>query len=109
MIVEDNSEFRKMLKKLFRDLFSDVFEAESGEEAIDKYNKYRPEWVFMDIGLKKMDGITAARYITCEHPKAKIVMVSQFNNPRIINAAMKAGAVDYVTKDDISKLFKIIQ
>jgi CheY-like chemotaxis protein len=109
MIVEDNSEFRKILKKIFAGYFSEVFETDDGEEAIQNYEKYKPDWVFMDIGIKKLDGIVATRRIVNKHPKAMIVMVSQYNNPRIINASLKAGAFDYVTKDDISKLIKIIK
>lgn len=108
MIVEDNAEFRKMLNKLFAEYFSEVFETDNGEEAITVFEKHKPDWVFMDIGIEKMDGISVTKRIIKKYPKAMIVMVSQYNNQRIVNAAMKAGAVDYVTKDDISKLFKII-
>ena len=108
MIVEDSSEFRKMLIKLFSPHFTEIIETDNGVDAVQKYERHKPDWVFMDISIKKSDGISVTKQIINKHPKAMIVMVSQYNNPRIINAAMNAGAVDYVNKDDISRLFKII-
>lgn len=109
MIVEDNTDFREMLKKIFNPYFSVILETDNGEEAVEKYNKNTPDWVFMDIKINGMDGISAAKIIKDKHPEAMIVMVSNYNNQRIINAAMKAGALGFVPKDDISKLFKLIK
>lgn len=108
MLVEDNLEFRNMLKNLFVKYFSEIIETDNGDDALEKFDIHRPDWVFMDISLAKSDGISSTRKIKLKHPEAKIVMVSQYNNPRIINASLKAGAFDFVTKDDISNLFNII-
>jgi len=108
MIVEDNLEFRVLLRKLLEEHFTGIYETDSGEEALRIYESKEPDWVFMDIEIRKLDGITAARQIVSKYPEAKIVMLSQYINPKVIRAAMKAGAVEYVTKDDISKLFNII-
>ena len=109
MIVEDNLNFRSYVKDLFKVSFSEIYETSSGKEAVEKYKMSRPDIVFMDVNIEELDGIKATKKIISEYPDAKIVMVSQYNEPKIRKAAIAAGVIDYVTKDDISKLFEVIK
>lgn len=108
LIVEDNLDFRKILKELFSEHFKRIYETSSGKEAIQKYKMGRPDWVFMDIGIEELDGISTTKEIIKAFPNAKIVIVSQYNEQKIIDKAKDAGAKDYVVKQDISRLFEII-
>lgn len=109
MIVEDNVNFKKLIKKHFGESFTDIYETSNGVEAIEKYRKEKPDIVFMDINIIELDGISTTKKIINEFPEAKIVMVSQDNSPKIIKASKDAGAIEYVTKDDLSKLFEIVK
>jgi len=109
MIVEDNLIFRRYVKDLFKESFSDIYETSSGKEAVEKYKTKRPDIVFMDVNIEELDGIKATKKILSEYPNAKIFMVSQYNEPKIIKAARNAGVIDYVSKDDLSKLFEVVK
>lgn len=109
MIVEDKLNFRGLVRNLFLETFTDIYETSSGLEAVEKYKSKTPELVFMDINIEKLDGISTTKKILNEFPKAKIVIVSQYNSPKISKAAKDAGAIDYVTKDDLSRLFEIVK
>ena len=107
MIVEDSVNMRKFLTGLFKDRFTDIYETSSGREAVELYRLHLPDMVFMDVNIEELDGIKTTKKIKSEYPEAKIVMVSQYNNPKIMKAAADAGATDYVIKDDLSRLFDI--
>ncbi len=109
MIVEDNLNFREMVKNLFQESFSDIYETSSGSEAVEKYKTNLPDLVFMDVNIEGLDGIKTTKKILIEYPQAKIVMVSQYDNLKITKAAIDAGAIDYITKDNLSKLFEIVK
>ena len=48
----------------------------SGLEAIQAYNRYRPDLVLMDYWMPKLNGATACRNILAKDPSARIILVS---------------------------------
>jgi DNA-binding NarL/FixJ family response regulator len=109
LIVDDNSAIRSMIKWICKDQFTEINECEDGDDAVKAYEQQLPDWVLMDIKMKRMDGIEAAREIKAKFPDARIIMVSQFNDERIIEASMKLGAKEFVSKEDLPKIKEIIR
>jgi CheY-like chemotaxis protein len=109
LIVDDNAEIRKMLKSICSHMFYQILECDDGDLAIELYKDERPDWVLMDIKMKRMDGITAAKEIKVKYPDAKIIIVSQYNDESFIDAAINSGAVEYVNKEDLSRIEEIIK
>jgi DNA-binding NarL/FixJ family response regulator len=58
----------------------------------------KPDLVVLDIGLPRLDGISAAARIFRVSPATKIVFLSQENDPDIVRAARNIGASAYVHK-----------
>ena len=56
--------------------FDIVGEAETGVQAVEKYQELRPDLVTMDIVMPDMGGIDAVREICRFDPRAKILMCS---------------------------------
>lgn len=101
LIVEDNAPMRRMIRSLVEPFAEEVFDCDDGETAISEYKNHLPDWVLMDINLKKMDGITATRNICKEFPKAKIMIVTNFDDWSYRQSAKEAGAIKYLVKDDL--------
>lgn len=82
LIVDDNDEFRQIVRKHLetqgKDL--DIFEAKSGEVAIAESLTKKPDVVLMDIRLPLMNGIDAARRIKEEVPQTHIIIVTMFES-----------------------------
>jgi CheY-like chemotaxis protein len=101
LIVEDNPEMRRLLKRLLADLAEEVAECDDGSGALEAYRDCQPDWVLMDIEMKRTDGITATRQIRAVFPKAKVLLVTNHDNQRLRQAAGQAGACGYLLKEDL--------
>jgi CheY-like chemotaxis protein len=108
LIVDDSPEMRGILKHFIRPICEDIYECDDGSDALDCYRKYKPDWVLMDWQMKKVDGIVATRLITELYPDAHICMVTSFKDDDLKKEALNAGAVEFVLKDDLLRLRKIL-
>ena len=78
--------------------FEIVGEAETGLQAVEKYQQLKPDLVTMDIVMPDMGGIDAVREIVKGDPNAKILMCSAMGQQALVVEAMAAGAKDFVIK-----------
>jgi DNA-binding NarL/FixJ family response regulator len=76
-----------------------VGEAGTGAEAVELVRALRPDVVVMDIRMPGMDGIEATRMITAEHPAARIVVLTTFDDDDYVYGALRAGASGFLVKD----------
>ena len=76
-----------------------VAEARNGEELLAVLKTVRPDLVITDISMPGMDGITAARRITEEHPGLKVIVLSMHDSVDAVKRAVASGACGYLRKD----------
>ncbi|MFW6079511.1 MAG: response regulator [Gemmatimonadota bacterium] len=99
LICDDAIFMRTMLGDILKQAgFEIVGEAETGEEAVEKYRELEPDLVTMDIVMPDMGGIDAVREIIAEYPDAKILMCSAMGQQALVVEAVQAGARDFVVK-----------
>jgi two-component system response regulator YesN len=75
-----------------------VVEARNGEEAVNLARQMRPDIVLMDIKMPGLDGLQATSIIRAEHPTAKIIMLTAYDEFVYAQQALQLGAVDYLLK-----------
>jgi two-component system response regulator DegU len=107
LIVEDNRAMLRLLRSIVNDL-AEVFECNNGAEAFSLYEEHHPDWVFMDVRLKSLNGIEITRQIMREHTNARIVIVTNYDDERLRKSARTAGACGYVLKENLFSLREII-
>ena len=104
LIVDDNEQMRRMVKSLIGDMFQSIFECGDGAEALPAYKKHSPDWVLMDIDLPKLDGISATRQIIAAYPNARVMIVTNYDDADLREAARSAGACEYVLKQNLIEI-----
>lgn len=107
LIVDDNQAMRELITKVVGEL-ADCDECSDGAQALEAYRAQHPDWVLMDIEMKVMDGLTAARQITAAFPEAKIIIVTRHDDEKLRELAQQAGACAYVVKENLLKLRELL-
>ncbi len=94
----------------------DVHQAQDGYRALHMLDDFSPELFILDVMMPGMDGIELCREIRArrQHQHTPIVMLSARGDPASVQAALDAGATDYLQKpvlhhDLIMKLQKILE
>ena len=100
VIVDDHEIFRYGVRKLLSTIriVEILGEGSNGEEAIQLAERYRPDVIFLDIFMPKMNGIEAIPEIRKISPETFIVILTAFEDFLHIERALTAGADGYLTK-----------
>ena len=104
MIVGDNARVRNMIKQTIAVHLEDVgtiYECVNGNEAVERYHKFQPDWVVMDIQMEPVDSLMAAKIIWSSYPDAKIIILSEFGDVKYRAAG---GVYAYVLKENLREL-----
>ncbi len=73
-------------------------EASNGVEALTRYAELRPDVVLMDVKMPEMDGVAATRQLLIDHPEAKVVILTTFDDDEYVFEGIRAGALGYLLK-----------
>jgi len=109
LVVDDSSIMRKMIKQtLIGAGHSVVGEAKNGDDAVALYQSLNPDLVTMDITMRGMDGIAAAKAILAFDADAKIVMLSNLDEDKFSQEATQIGAKGYINKHKTTEILDLI-
>ncbi len=101
MLVDDHAVVRTGLST-FLVAYDDielVGEARGGEHALLLCERCRPDVVLMDLVMPEMDGVTATQKIRRRHPEIQVLALTSFRDEKLVQGALKAGAIGYLLKD----------
>ncbi|MGN9844093.1 response regulator [Nonomuraea sp. H19] len=77
-----------------------VGEAEDGAEAVRLAERHLPDVVLMDLRMPRVDGLEAIKRVLAARPGTRIVVLTTFAEDANVHAALRAGAVGFLVKDD---------
>lgn len=75
-----------------------------GTEAIELYEKHKPDVLLMDIRMKDLSGLEAGKKILQKYPDAKILFLTTFSDDEYIVKALHMGARGYILKQNFESI-----
>jgi two-component system, chemotaxis family, chemotaxis protein CheY len=97
LLVEDDPVTRWMVRNILKNE-CDLITASSANKAFSIYSSYKPDIVFLDIGLPDRNGREVLNWIIRNDPGACVVMFSSNNTLDNISGALEDGASGFITK-----------
>lgn len=113
IIADDQAAFRSGLRDLLASApeIEIISEAENGRQAVESALALRPDLTLMDIRMPVMDGVAATAAIREQWPQACVLMLTTFDEDRLVRDSMRAGAAGYLLKgtplDDMVSIFAL--
>jgi len=98
LLAEDEAIIRLDLKEMLEEEgYAVVGEAADGEQAVALAESLRPDLVFLDIKMPKLDGLAAAERIAGQR-LAPVVILTAFSQRDLVERARDIGAMAYLVK-----------
>lgn len=98
LIADDERKVATSLQEMLEHLGHDVVSSvEDGQRAIEACRRHLPDIVLMDIEMRGLDGLSAARQIA-EDPGTPVIILTAHGEPELVEAAIEDGAIQYLLK-----------
>ena len=101
LVVEDNRALRRGIALALRETWSEVDEAESGDEALNRIRDGASEpydVIVTDVRLPGADGVAVLRAARKRDSRTSVLLTTAYGTIEAAVQAMKAGAVDFLQK-----------
>jgi len=105
LIIDDEPNIRWTLSELFNVSNNDVLTSDGSDNIFNAIIQEAPDLIFLDLKLKKIDGMDILRRINKEKIVTTVIVITAYGSIETAIAAIKLGAYDYITKPfDISRV-----
>ena len=100
LIVDDNADAVAILSVAIRRGGHEVHEAYDGRQALETARRVRPDFIFLDIALPRLDGFGVVRQIRSDPALAstRVIAITGFAQDRDREEARKAGFDQFLVK-----------
>jgi CheY-like chemotaxis protein len=98
LVIEDNADARQTLCALLTALGHEVHEAGDGEAGVAAALRLRPDVVFVDIGLPRVDGYEVARRLRTAKTSSHLVALTGYGRDEDVQKARDAGFDEHLLK-----------
>ena len=98
LAAEDNRTNQLVFQKMVRDMDIDLRFADNGRIAVEMFQDFQPDLIFMDISMPEMDGKEAARTLRAMGATVPIVALTAHAMEGDAEAILAAGIDRYLTK-----------
>jgi DNA-binding NarL/FixJ family response regulator len=100
LLADDHAMFRQGIREM---LSTDggievVGEAENGSEAVALAEKLEPDVVLLDVEMPVMGAREAMEIMLQNFPPPRVIIVTMYDDPRLVRELIGLGAVAYLTK-----------
>ncbi len=110
LVIDDSPDDRALYRHTLQNKNYQILETSDGKEGLKELETKNPDCVLLDYSMPGETGVEVLREIRVKHPFTPVVMLTGHGDIMVAVEAMKAGAQDYLPKDDIvdGELSKLI-
>jgi DNA-binding NarL/FixJ family response regulator len=104
-IADDQVLFLRGLKFIIQS-FDDVelvIEANDGQDLLNQLEQMPADVILCDVKMPNLDGIETTKIIKTRYPNTKVILLTMYNDDRLISHAMEIGAHGYLLKEEESE------
>ncbi len=100
LVVDDEPFICRSLSFVLRKENYEVFEARNGEEALEAIRTHRPDLVFLDVMMPKVNGFEVTEMVKSDPDlkRTKIILLTAKGQDSDRETGRRLGADDYMTK-----------
>lgn len=98
LVVDDDLGSRAVLATVAERQGFDIALGSDGREAVESAKRLRPDLIFLDVDMPRLDGLAALEEIRESDAHVPVVVVSAVDEPEVAEKALELGAVNFVSK-----------
>jgi diguanylate cyclase (GGDEF)-like protein len=100
LVVDDDDETARLVRRWYEDRSVQILEARNGEEGIRKAFEEKPDIILMDVMMPRINGIEASRQLKADPATSGIpvILLSARREPQTKREGFDAGIDQYVEK-----------
>lgn len=112
LYAEDDLVIQESTSRILKMFFKEVFIANNGNEAIEIYQRYKPNILMLDYVMPNLDGYQTAKLIREINKKIPIILVSAYTDKDKLLNAIELNLIKYIEKpilyDDLMNVFNSV-
>ncbi len=97
LVVDDEEGPREAIRMILKPHYQ-VYTAGSGDEVLASLGNVRPDVIFMDVKMPRMDGVQLLERVKALDQLVEVVMITAYASLDTVQRAMRFGAMDYLVK-----------
>ena len=108
LVIDDEVRLAKNIQAYLQHFDFDVRKSENGLQGLEEFERFKPDVVLLDLKLPDINGLEVLKRLRNLDAAAKVIMITGTANGKIKAAAIKAGALEYLTKPLVLKDLKLL-
>ncbi|NOR15387.1 MAG: response regulator, partial [Candidatus Aminicenantes bacterium] len=98
LVVDDEKLLRWSIRQKLSEWDLEVTEAETGDEALQRFKLDTPDLVILDMNLPDMKGSEILKTIKTDNPELPVIIITAYGSIDDAVNAMRLGAYNFLTK-----------
>ena len=99
LIVDGASSMRDAIRNILENEdYSNISEAENGDEASELFDRESPDVIIMDLSIDGKSGMECLKEMKEKNDAAKVIICSASAHKELVMEAVKLGASDFILK-----------